>query len=177
MTIIQEEKLSELTGSYNIYLCFGSFDPLHIGHIAYLKAASKIKEDTGRHADNRPALMVVAVMGDGYTHRKKGFSFYTAKERATIINSLQNVDKVIVWDDNTDNIDGLVEAVKPNYLCVGKDFTEKEYSYENVTTLYRLGYEVDKSSNDYVYDAAMKYGIIQVEEEIERIGAEINKGV
>lgn len=175
MTIIQEEELPSINGSYNIYLCFGSFDPLHTGHIAYLKAASKIKQDTSRHADNRPALLIVAVMGDGYTHRKKGFSFYTAKDRASIIDSLQNVDKVIVWDDNTDNIDGLVAAVQPNYLCVGKDFIEREYNYENVTTLYRLGYEVNKSSNDYVYDAAMKYGIIQVEEEIERIGAEIKK--
>ena len=175
--VIQEEDVAALRDTFSIYLCFGSFDPLHVGHIAYLKATSRIKNDHIRHADGKPALLLVAVMGDGFTHRKKGFSFYTAKERATIVSTMQEVDKVIIWDDNTNTIDGLISTIKPNYLCVGLEFEKREYTYENVTTLYRLGSEVDKSHHDYVYNAAIALGTVMVEEEIAKLSADIDKDV
>ena len=75
-----------------VVLCTGGFDPLHSGHIEYLKAARAL----GDH-------LVVGVNSDAWLTRKKGQPFMSATERAAVVGALACVDEVIGFndDDNT----------------------------------------------------------------------------
>lgn len=65
------------------------FDPLHSGHIAYLKAAKAL----GNH-------LIVGVNSDAWLTRKKGRPFMPWAERAAIIKELSVVDEVIDFNDS-----------------------------------------------------------------------------
>jgi D-beta-D-heptose 7-phosphate kinase/D-beta-D-heptose 1-phosphate adenosyltransferase len=70
-----------------VVLVSGSFDPLHIGHIAYLKAAKKLGD-----------VLVVAIKGNDRLKAKKKRHFMNEDERKNILESLKYIDKVIVVD-------------------------------------------------------------------------------
>ena len=71
-----------------IALVTGGFDPIHSGHIQYLKAAAT-------YAD----YLIVGLNSDEWLTRKKGRPFMPFEEREAILNELLVVDKVISFDD------------------------------------------------------------------------------
>ena len=75
-----------------VVLVTGGFDPLHIGHIAYFKAAREL----GDH-------LIVGVNSDEWLTRKKGRPFMPLEERAAIIKELACVDEVIAFNDDDDS--------------------------------------------------------------------------
>ena len=81
-----------------IILCTGGFDPIHSGHIAYLKAARELGDK-----------LIVGINSDSWLERKKGRAFMPSHERVTIIKNLKMVDDVMLFndDDNT-----ATEAIK-----------------------------------------------------------------
>ena len=68
----------------NIVLVTGGFDPLHSGHIEYFKAAKELGDE-----------LHVGVNSDEWLTNKKGRPFMPFKDRATIIENLSCVDKVL----------------------------------------------------------------------------------
>ena len=60
-----------------IVLVTGGFDPIHSGHIAYLKEAKKLGD-----------MLVVGVNSDEWLIRKKGKFFLPYHERRTIIQNI-----------------------------------------------------------------------------------------
>ena len=72
-----------------IVLVTGGFDPLHSGHIAYFEAAKELGDK-----------LWVGLNSDDWLTRKKGRPFMPWKERASIINALSVVDKVIEFNDD-----------------------------------------------------------------------------
>ena len=72
-----------------VVLITGGFDPLHSGHIAYIKSASSIG-----------SLLVVGVNSDAWLERKKGRSFMPFSERFEIIKNLEQVHRVIEFNDD-----------------------------------------------------------------------------
>ena len=75
----------------NIVLVTGGFDPIHSGHISYLKEASKLG-----------SKLIVGLNSDEWLTRKKGNYFLPFKERATILKSIKYDNKVISFDDTDD---------------------------------------------------------------------------
>ena len=73
----------------NIILVSGGFDPIHSGHIAYFKSASKLGDK-----------LVVALNSDDWLINKKGKFFMPFNERKTIIENLSVVDLVIDFKDD-----------------------------------------------------------------------------
>lgn len=69
----------------------GGFDPIHSGHLDYIKAASELGD-----------ILVVGVNSDEWLIRKKGRSFMSFEERVEIIQSLKEVDYAIPFDDRDD---------------------------------------------------------------------------
>lgn len=67
----------------------GGFDPLHSGHIQYLKASANI----GDH-------LVVALNSDDWLIAKKGKNFLPFTERKLILEHMEMVDEVIEFDDD-----------------------------------------------------------------------------
>ena len=84
-----------------IVVATGGFDPLHGGHINYLKEARKLGDQ-----------LIVGVNSDEWLERKKGKSFMSLKERSLIIESLSFVDHVIDFDDHDNTAIDAIHKVK-----------------------------------------------------------------
>ena len=71
-----------------IVLATGGFDPIHSGHIEYLKIAKSLGDK-----------LVVGLNSDDWLRRKKGREFMPWNERAAIVGNLKSVDQVIDFND------------------------------------------------------------------------------
>lgn len=74
-----------------VCLITGGFDPLHSGHIEYIKSAKEICPN-----------LIIGLNSDKWLKRKKNFIFMPWKERAKILESLIYVTEVIAFEDNDD---------------------------------------------------------------------------
>lgn len=74
----------------NIVIASGGFDPIHIGHIKYLKAAKKF------------GYLIVILNNDNWLMKKKGFVFQNENERKIILESLKFVDEVMLSYHDSD---------------------------------------------------------------------------
>ena len=84
-----------------VALITGGFDPIHSGHLAYIKEA----QTYGR--------LVVAVNSDEWLARKKGRAFMPLSERVEILRDIKGVHDVIVFDDSDDSAcDAIKMAVR-----------------------------------------------------------------
>ena len=100
-----------------IIVISGGFDPIHSGHISYIKSA----KDIGDH-------LIVALNSDEWLVSKKKKVFMNIEERRDILINLESVDEVITFKDDKNGtcIDAL-EKIKKKYpneeiiFCNGGD--------------------------------------------------------
>lgn len=88
----------------HIVLITGGFDPLHSGHIAYIKEAKKL-------GDN----LVVGLNSDDWLRRKKGKEFMPWDERATILSAITEVARVINFNDTDNSAKDAIRKVRDLY--------------------------------------------------------------
>lgn len=126
----------------------GGFDPLHSGHIAYLKSA---KEQVNQ--------LVVLLNSDDWLARKKGRHFMSFKERKCILSHLEIVDDVIEFDDSDGTACDGLEIVKRNnpdanvIFCNGGDRTIEnipEMSVRDVEFRFGVGGDDKKNSSSWI---------------------------
>lgn len=87
-----------------IVLVTGGFDPLHSGHISYLKAAKQLGD-----------ILVVGVNSDNWLTRKKGRAFMPYRERSAVVKAISGVDFVIDFDDNDGSAKHALWMVRQSY--------------------------------------------------------------
>ena len=109
----------------------GYFDPIHVGHIEYLKSAKNIADE----------LMVI-VNNDQQAILKKGKPFMPANERVKIIKELRCVDYVIKSIDLDKTVCKTLESATPTptYFCNGGD--QNNNSIPEVEICNKLGIEL-----------------------------------
>jgi cytidyltransferase-like protein len=90
----------------------GYFDPLHIGHLEYIKQAKELGD-----------YLVVIVNNDHQASLKKGRPFMPENERVEIIKALQYVDEVVLSIDNDRTVCQTLKYMNPipNAFCNGGD--------------------------------------------------------
>lgn len=127
----------------------GGFDPLHSGHIKYLKASAKIAD-----------RLIVALNSDDWLIAKKGKNFLPFDERKLILEHMEMVDEVIEFDD--DELGSCIDAlckVKENYpndeviFCNGGDRDQDnipELEVEDVTFKFGVGGENKANSSSLI---------------------------
>jgi cytidyltransferase-like protein len=71
-----------------IVLVTGGFDPIHSGHISYLKSAKSLGDK-----------LVVGLNSDSWLARKKGAAFMPIEERKVILKAIKPVDYVLEFND------------------------------------------------------------------------------
>ena len=119
----------------------GGFDPLHEGHLAYLKAARQYGH------------VVVALNSDDWLLRKKGFVFQPWETRAEILRELRVVSDVIKVDDKDGTITDALSRVRPEYFANGGDRKEADDNehywcdYLGIKELFGVGGEKINSSS------------------------------
>lgn len=126
----------------------GGFDPIHSGHIEYLKDASA-----------SGSRLIVGVNSDEWLKRKKGRYFMPWEERAAIVRELTCVDEVISFDDSDDSAIHCLDQVKllyPNDTIIfvnGGDRTKDnipEMSVEGVEFEFGTGGTNKKNSSSWI---------------------------
>jgi len=87
----------------------GGFDPIHVGHIRMIRAASEYGD------------VIVVANSDEWLFRKKGYNFMAFNERKEILMAVKGVIDVIpVHDDDGTVCSALIEC-EPDYFANGGD--------------------------------------------------------
>jgi cytidyltransferase-like protein len=133
-----------------IVLVTGGFDPVHSGHVAYIRAARKLGD-----------ALIVGVNSDSWLVRKKGEPFMPLDERGAIVEEFKSVDAVIVFDDGDgtaiDAIKQLLEAYPEDEIIFanGGDRTldnipEMVVESERLHFVFGVGGEDKKNSSSWI---------------------------
>jgi cytidyltransferase-like protein len=133
-----------------IVLVTGGFDPIHSGHIEYLKSAKKLGD-----------ILIVGVNSDDWLTRKKGRPFMPITERTTLIENLKMVDHVILFNDNDNTAIEAIKNVKALYphetvvFANGGDRTKEnipEMVFEDVEFVFGVGGENKANSSSWILE-------------------------
>ena len=110
----------------------GCFDILHIGHVKYLEKAKNFGD-----------ILILGLNSDDSTHRLKGKNrpINTQDDRAYILASLEVVDYVVIFNEDTP-LD-LIKLIKPDVLVKGGDYEGKEVVGEDIAKELKLVQFID----------------------------------
>ncbi len=131
-----------------IVVVSGGFDPIHSGHIAYIKAARKLGDK-----------LIVALNSDAWLTRKKGQPFMSFDERKEILENLKAVDEVIGFFDSDGSCCDALEQIKLTYygnqiiFCNGGDRDKTnipEMVVQNIDFEFGVGGEDKKNSSSWI---------------------------
>lgn len=87
-----------------IILITGGFDPIHSGHISYIKEAKKLGD-----------YLIVGMNSDEWLTRKKGTPFMPLSERCAILSAIKEVDSVITFNDTDNSAKDAILQVRTKY--------------------------------------------------------------
>jgi cytidyltransferase-like protein len=85
----------------SVVLVTGGFDPVHSGHINYIKEAKKLGD-----------VLIIGANSDAWLRRKKGQEFMPWEERASILSAINDVDCVINFDDTDGSARDAIRKVR-----------------------------------------------------------------
>jgi cytidyltransferase-like protein len=86
----------------------GAFDPIHVGHIRYIREAAKLGDK-----------LVVILNRDDFLLRKKGFVFWPFAERKETLEGIKGVDEVVIAVDEDQTVRKTLELIKPDIFAKG----------------------------------------------------------
>ena len=121
----------------------GYFDPVHVGHIEYMKQAKALGD-----------YLVVIVNNDHQASLKKGKAFMPGVERVKVIEAMRMVDKVVLSVDTDRTVRETLRTIepRPHIFANGGDQTnqsipETEVCDElGITLVDGLGDKIQSSS-------------------------------
>jgi D-beta-D-heptose 7-phosphate kinase/D-beta-D-heptose 1-phosphate adenosyltransferase len=87
-----------------IVVISGGFDPLHSGHVVYLRAARMLGDE-----------LLVGVNSDAWLIRKKGKAFLPFNERAAILSECRSVNHIEEFNDDDGSARNLIEKVLESF--------------------------------------------------------------
>ena len=130
-----------------VVLVTGGFDPIHSGHIEYLKCAKALGD-----------ILIVGLNSDNWLARKKGKAFLPIYEREQILQNINCVDNVIYFNDNDDTAIDAIKKVrkiwpKPQIIFAnGGDRTEDnipehEAFKDDITVNFEYGVGGNKTNS------------------------------
>ena len=113
----------------------GCFDILHIGHVKYLEKAKNFGD-----------ILILGLNSDDSTHRLKGKNrpINTQDDRAYILASLEVVDYVVIFNEDTPL--NLIKLIKPDVLVKGGDYEGKEVVGQDIAKELKLVQFIDAKS-------------------------------
>ena len=105
----------------------GYFDPIHVGHLEYLKMAKSLGDK-----------LVVIINSDYQAGLKKGKSFMPEQDRLEIVQALRCVDEVFLSIDKDKSVCKSLEHLKPDIFANGADRSLEEIPETAVMKKYKI---------------------------------------
>ena len=93
----------------------GYFDPIHVGHLEYLKMAKSLGD-----------ILIVIVNNNSQCVLKKGKFFMDEKDRLEIVKAIKYVDEVFLSVDEDRTVCKSLELIRPNIFANGGDRSTNE---------------------------------------------------
>ena len=93
----------------------GYFDPLHVGHLEYLKLAKSLGD-----------YLIVIVNSNYQCEIKKGKPFMDENDRLEIVRNLKMVDEVFLSIDQDKTVCKSLEKIRPDIFANGGDRSTDE---------------------------------------------------
>ena len=93
----------------------GYFDPIHIGHLEYIKLARELGD-----------YLIVIVNNDKQAVSKKGKSFMCEDDRLQIVSQIKGVDEAVMSIDEDGTVCKTLDSIKPNIFANGGDRSNSE---------------------------------------------------
>ena len=93
----------------------GYFDPIHVGHLEYLRTAKELGDS-----------LVVIVNNNYQCKLKKGKHFMDENDRVEIVKALRFVDEVFLSVDKDRTVCKSLEEIKPDIFANGGDRATSE---------------------------------------------------
>lgn len=109
----------------------GGWDPLHIGHLRHVEAASGLGD-----------WLVVLVSSDEDMVRKKGFVFMPLYERVEILKALRWVDEVVITIDKDGTMAKTLRMVRPDVFAKGGDRTPDNMPTNEIEVCNEIGCKI-----------------------------------
>jgi cytidyltransferase-like protein len=113
----------------------GGFDPIHIGHVRMFKEARKLGD-----------RLIVILNNDAWLRDKKGFIFMAQEERKEVLESIADVDEVVVTDhapgDTDRSVVRTLRIIRPHVFANGGDRKPDGDPVPEVAVCEELGIEM-----------------------------------
>ncbi len=93
----------------------GYFDPIHIGHLEYIKLARELGD-----------YLIVIVNNDKQAYLKKGKSFMCEDDRLQIVSQIKGVDEAVMSIDEDKTVCKTLDLLKPDIFANGGDRSNSE---------------------------------------------------
>ena len=105
----------------------GYFDPIHVGHLEYLKMAKSLGD-----------ILVVIVNNNHQCVLKKGKFFMDENDRLEIVKAIKYVDEVFLSVDKDKTVCKSLELIRPNIFANGGDRSTDEVPETSVCKKYKI---------------------------------------
>ena len=105
----------------------GYFDPIHVGHLEYLKIAKSLGD-----------ILVVIVNNNHQCVLKKGKFFMDENDRLEIVKAIKYVDEVVLSVDKDKTVCKSLELIRPNIFANGGDRSTDEVPETSVCKKYKI---------------------------------------
>ena len=105
----------------------GYFDPIHVGHLEYIKIARSLGN-----------FLVVILNNDHQCSLKKGKSFMSEGDRVKIMKSIRGVDEVVLSVDQDRTVCRTLEIINPDIFANGGDRHNEEIPEAAVCRKYNI---------------------------------------
>ena len=105
----------------------GYFDPLHVGHLEYLKLAKSLGD-----------YLIVIVNSNYQCKIKKGKPFMDENDRLEIVRNLKMVDEVFLSIDKDKTVCKSLEKIRPDIFANGGDRSTDEVPETAICNKYKI---------------------------------------
>ena len=127
----------------------GYFDPIHVGHLEYIKEARKLGDK-----------LIVIVNNNHQCILKKGKPFMDEKDRLVITSSLKDVDDVFLSVDKDKTVCKSLEQIKPDIFANGGD--RKNYEIPESTICKKYNFQIIDGLGDKIRSSSDFTGLKEI---------------
>jgi D-beta-D-heptose 7-phosphate kinase/D-beta-D-heptose 1-phosphate adenosyltransferase len=127
----------------------GYFDPIHVGHLEYLRLSKKLGDK-----------LVVIVNNNHQCILKKGKPFMDEMDRLEIVKSLEMVDEVFLSIDTDKSVCASLEEIKPDIFANGGDRSTGEVPESKICKKHNI--QMTDGLGDKIRSSSDLTGLTQI---------------